>query len=489
MSSPSHRLPHALEQLWQRGRASFVLSIGIGGRSTTSHALRYLHDADWSGLLVEAEPVLAERLRTRAAEHSHIRVVHTAVAADHGEMDLLMVPADASGSAGAPQVLHGLASQIPVRAALHSSSYRALADRWGRPVRVPATSLPSLLKTHSIEFIDLLQIEAAGYEWAIFEQFDLGRFRPSVIRIGWSFTPPSDRIRMVRRLERHGYEVDSVTGELIALLPAAEEPAPIKATPHGEIVLYAITYNAPGQLERCLSSMETSAPELLRLRRKFLLDNSTLPDTRDAYDQLAARYGFTILRHGNLGISGGRYFCATHFHALDDAWAMLWFEDDMLIAGPTPSVCRNGFSTQVPSLLDHAAAIVVKEDLDYLKLSFTEFFGDHHLNWAWYNVPAIIRRAEFPDGTYRTRIDHTGTEDGVSYVVGELHYSNWPTLMTRRGNERLFVAKGEPLHEQHTMADAFMLLRAGQLRAGALLASPILHDRTYHYPADERREI
>jgi Methyltransferase FkbM domain len=490
MSTLDHTLTAALDELGRAGRSAFLVSIGVGGRFTTPSALRYLNNSDCSGLIIEAEPVLFERLRTGAGARPHVHLEHVAVAADDGEMELLTIPPRAFEAGGAPPVLVGLASQIPVRAAAHSASYRAMADKWGRLVRVPALSVETLLTRYQVRHIDLLQIDAAGYEWPIFNQFDLEQFRPAVVRIAWSYTPPADRIRMVRRLERLGYDVDSTRGELIALIPQAAptDQAPSQAS-EGDIVLYAITYNAPGQLERWLTSMQAHAPDMLRLRRKFLLDNSTLPGTRDAYDALASRYGFTVLREGNLGITGGRYFCARHFHALTGAWALLWFEDDMMMAGPAPSVCRNGFATHVPALLDRATTIVIKEDLDYLKLSFTEFYGDHHLNWAWYNVPAATRRQEFPDGDFRTRIAYTGAENGVSYVIGELHYSNWPVLMTRRGNERLFVAKGEPLYEQHSMADAFTLMRAGELRAGALLASPILHDRTFHYPADERREF
>lgn len=489
MSHADIQIDDALRILAGDGREVFVLSLGIGGRLTTANVTHYLDHYRWSGLVVEPAPALFERLHARLGGHSQMRLECAAIAASGDEVSLLVVPPQAFDINGAPPTLADRASLVPVRAAATSTHFRALADKWGRLIQVPALQLDTLLECHAVERVDLLQIDACGYEWSIFTQFDFARFHPAIVRLGWSHVPINERIQIVRRLERHGYLVNSQGAELIAVTPRPELQAPPLPQGEGDIVLYAITFNWPEQFERWLLSAEAAAPDLLRLPRKFLLDNSTRTETAPAYDALAARHGWTILRHGNLGISGGRHFCAQHFDQLDDAWGMLWFEDDMLLAPPSSGVCRNGFTTHVPALIDRARAIVVKENLDYLKLSFTEFFGDHHLNWAWYNVPEVVRQREFPDGTYRTRIACSGADEGVSYVVGELHYSNWPTLMTKRGNTQLFLAKPYPLHEQHYMADAFMLMRNGQLRAGALLASPIAHDRVYHYPADERKEF
>lgn len=332
--------------------------------------------------------------------------------------------------------------------------------------------------------VDVLTIVDMPSADRLLDRCNLPVMRPSVIRLGWRRLPVVERFRAVRRFERLGYVVDELQGEFVARLP---DPQPVVSEVSDEIVLYVISYNAPGQFALWLDSVEAAAPELLRLPKKFLLDNSTRQETRPVYDALGAPYDFTILRHGNLGISGGRRYCAEHFEALR-AFGMLWFEDDMQLAPSDMPVCRNGFITRVPGLLERARAIVIKERLDILKLSFTEFFGDHHLNWAWHSADARTRREEFPGGLHRTRIDFTGVDEGVSYAVGEFHYSHWPSLMTRRANQMLFLRSAVAVHEQEYKASAFRLMRDGKLRTGALLASPIWHDRSFHYTAEERRE-
>ena len=198
---------------------------------------------------------------------------------------------------------------------------------------------------------------------------------------------------------------------------------------------------------------------------RFLLDNSTSVETREGYDRLCELFGFTALRQGNLGITGGRVFCARHFDTLPQYDALYWFEDDMLLHAPDAPLCRNGFRAHVAGLDQAIKLIVRREHLDYLKLSFTQFFGDHHLNWAWYHVRRDLRERSFPDGTFRTRILHSGAEGGVSYIVGDVHFDNWPTYITRRGNALLFLTNDVPAAwEGCYMARAFELQQRGELR-------------------------
>jgi hypothetical protein len=166
---------------------------------------------------------------------------------------------------------------------------------------------------------------------------------------------------------------------------------------------------------------------------------------------------------------------------------MLFFEDDMLLHA-TPGRCRNGFPLTVPGLIEMLPAIVQREGLDFLKLSFTEVMADHHVNVAWYPATEAERARDFPLAN-TPRVTRTGSYGGCSYVVGDIYYSHWPTLMTRRGLELLFI--------QHPPAEltelAFMrrsqeLLARHLLRSGVLLASPIEHCRVANYAMAARRE-
>ncbi|MGE3190698.1 MAG: WlaTC/HtrL family glycosyltransferase, partial [Vicinamibacterales bacterium] len=150
------------------------------------------------------------------------------------------------------------------------------------------------------------------------------------------------------------------------------EPAPRAQGERGDLAVYVLTFNAPDQLAAWFDSVQRVEPGFLDAPTRVLLNNSTDRATDRAYDVLCARYGFEQVREGNLGILGGRLWCARHFARETDADFMVFFEDDMQFHAE-PGVCRNGFPPRVEGLLEKAIAIVRNEpSLDYLKLSYSE---------------------------------------------------------------------------------------------------------------------
>jgi hypothetical protein len=145
-------------------------------------------------------------------------------------------------------------------------------------------------------------------------------------------------------------------------------------------------------------------------------------------------------------------------------------------------------------LFDKIIDILESERLDYLKLCFSEFYGDNHENWAWFNVPQEKKSLYFPDtpdGSNKkaTVVKRTATYRGLPYAVGEYHYCNWPLLFNKEGNHKVFIeVKYEHLYEQTWMSHVMNLMREGKVTAGSLLASPINHERRYHYDGSKRRE-
>ena len=251
--------------------------------------------------------------------------------------------------------------------------------------------------------------------------------------------------------------------------------------------LYVITFNSPPQLQLLFDSITDANPELLRVKSKILVDNSTDETTKDAYDAMAVKYGFEVIRNGNMGICGGRQWVAEHFHNSDSKY-LVWFEDDMLMVKDV-QVCKNGLNMHVDNWLEKCIRIVEEENLDFLKISFSEFFGDHHKQWAWHNVPTHVKLKYFPDGTHRMQWKESGCIDGVSYLIGDIYYSNWPSVMTKAGNYKVFLeTKYASPFEQTIMSQCFQTMKKGRMRSGVLMASLINHNRVYHYSKEIRKE-
>jgi len=265
--------------------------------------------------------------------------------------------------------------------------------------------------------------------------------------------------------------------------------------------LYILTFNFPDQLIHTLETMK-KVPEWLSKPRLILLDNSTNDEAREKYKEIASAHNFEYISLGeNKGICGGRQFAAEHFHD-SDADYYFFFEDDMTSNPPDMEgkFCRNGFRKFIPNLYDTVHYIMEKEEFDYLKLSFTEVYWDNNIQTSWYNVPQAVRTEFWPDydklpvtgkdpNAPRTQFGKIDNMRGLAYITGDVTYTNWPMIMSKKGNEKVFIeTKWAHPYEQTWMSYVFQKQKKGEINAAVLLASPIWHDRIKHYTPEERRE-
>lgn len=268
--------------------------------------------------------------------------------------------------------------------------------------------------------------------------------------------------------------------------------------------IYVLTFNKPKQLESKLDHFVKYNSEWLSYTpHKYVIDNSVTPEVIGEMAKICEKYGFKHLPQGkNTGIFWGRKAAASHFDSLDCDY-YLFFEDDMHLNGlneDIPDFCRNGFRTKVPDLWDKMHNIMVREDLDFLKLTFTEYFLDNNQQVSWYNVSDEARREYWPHyhklpvhgfdpDCPRTRYDKIDNYDGLSYAVGQAYYCNWPLLMSKRGNKRVFLEdQPDRPDERAQMGCVFRRQVDGEIKAAVLLASTITHGRSEHYEQGERLE-
>jgi hypothetical protein len=144
--------------------------------------------------------------------------------------------------------------------------------------------------------------------------------------------------------------------------------------------------------------------------------------------------------------------------------------------------------------------IMSKEGFDFLKFSFSEFYGDNGTQFSWYNLPQDKRRELFPEkptlpvqgldpNAPRTKFKSIKTYQGLSYVDGEIYLCNWPILMSKEGNYKCYLkTKFEHPFEQTLMSQCFQETIKGNINPGLLLITPTEHNRFDHYESSLRKE-
>jgi len=262
-----------------------------------------------------------------------------------------------------------------------------------------------------------------------------------------------------------------------------------KKAKNNNVLLYINTFNSPDQLQMVLSSFENHDTNFLSKTNKVLINNSIDSSYNDHYLEIVKKYNFIDhIQQGNMGVCGGRQFAAEHF-ADSGSKYMLFFEDDMLL--DFNGSCKFGLTKKTENLFNTLIKIMHLEEYDFLKLSFSEFYGHNGEQWSWHNVSSEKRVKYFGQSKKRplTNFSHIKSINNTPYTEGEIYYSNWPHIIDQEGNQKCFLdTKWSRPFEQTWMSHIYSLVKEQKVKPAILLASPITHNRVHFYDSKIRKE-
>ena len=293
---------------------------------------------------------------------------------------------------------------------------------------------------------------------------------------------------------------DLKDGKLVSKQEEIKLSESVSFTPPSKdnIGLYVITFNSPEQFESLVKSMIEYDENFINKTRKILLDNSSDLTTTPIYSELCSKYGFEHIKKDNLGICGGRQWVAEHFDKSDLEY--MWFSEDDMFFQNNNETCRNGFNRYTPNLFEKCLKIMQKENFDFLKINYSEFYGDNGTSWPWYNLPQVKREEYFPENPNlpehgldpnppKTKFNNIMSQDGLPYVDGEIYYCNWTHIISKKGNKKMFIDTTWAYPFESTwMSHHYQMTKQNQLRGGLLLLTPVEHDRFIHYSIELRKE-
>lgn len=167
----------------------------------------------WRGILVEPQPGPFERLRQTYAGSDNLELVNAAVSAQPGTMTLWRVgdpqPSD-------PEWVEQSASFDRDHLIRHTHWRQDLIDRIvGLPVQT--VTLQELF-ARSPSPVDVLQIDAEGYDAQIVAMLDGIEHRPTIVRFEHRNLLPTQHAAAVAQLAGHGYRIAVNQDDTIAVL-------------------------------------------------------------------------------------------------------------------------------------------------------------------------------------------------------------------------------------------------------------------------------
>jgi len=184
----------------------FFIQIGANDGVTADPIHKHILKYGWQGILVEPVKFYFEKLVKNYEGQSDLRFENSAISHKDSECDFFMLPAR-----------HSRFPHIFAGAGLGSLSKSNLLKRWWRipfikktivKERVRCMTLGGLLQKYNIKNIDLLIIDAEGYDDQIVKQLNFNNWKPRILVFEHNNINRSRRIECESLLKENGYHVN-----------------------------------------------------------------------------------------------------------------------------------------------------------------------------------------------------------------------------------------------------------------------------------------
>ena len=185
------------EQIFRNRRNGTFVEIGGYDGWTGSNCVFFEKVMNWTGLVVEASPLLVKQIgATRSAN-----VIHAAVSEQDGTSTFLEV------TSGLKQ-MGGLIDHYPDEILRQVREDKRHAES---VITVPSTRLDTLLRAHALTKIDYCSIDVEGAERAVLRSVDFDEFDISVLSIE-NNRPIRESVSYQEIMSPAGYQLVAVIG-------------------------------------------------------------------------------------------------------------------------------------------------------------------------------------------------------------------------------------------------------------------------------------
>ncbi len=164
------------------------------------------------GLLVEPQPRVFAQLVENYKEHPQLSFENAAIAQQDGTATLFSF-------APAP----GLPPHASMLASFRRELLEANGHGYAGPIQstsVPSLRLPTLLRKHAVERLDILQLDTEGYDFEILKMLDFSTIKPALkpalIHFENNFLSPGESAECSSLLTKHGYRLLTLGIDTIA---------------------------------------------------------------------------------------------------------------------------------------------------------------------------------------------------------------------------------------------------------------------------------
>ena len=168
---------------------------------------------DYRGILVDAQPVAMARLNGKYGSDERINIVHAAITKSGEKVPFFHVD---HRDGLFPDWVLGTASLNKQSILKFSREFPGLEDRVVESL-VDGATIASLLDQQGFKSLDLLMIDAEGYDDELLRVFSFERVRPAVVFLEHSHLDAAQREAAVSLLVGYRYRVATLPSDILAV--------------------------------------------------------------------------------------------------------------------------------------------------------------------------------------------------------------------------------------------------------------------------------
>jgi FkbM family methyltransferase len=193
----------------------FFVQVGANDGIKDDPIRKFILATKWRGLLIEPIPAYFQNLVRNYSGHADRLIFENCAISDHeGHQTMFRIK---DGAAGLPAWATGLASfdravLQKVEASIPNLNDLIIEDK------VRCSTLESLLLKHNRSRIDLLQVDAEGYDYDIIRAIDLNVMRPRIVHYESKHITQRKQKELINKLVSSGYKVSTDGHDTLAAI-------------------------------------------------------------------------------------------------------------------------------------------------------------------------------------------------------------------------------------------------------------------------------
>jgi FkbM family methyltransferase len=206
-------IPIVLAAFARERRGVFFIQVGSNDGSHNDPLRAHLLRHGWSGIMVEPVPYVFERLRANYGAQKGVRLEQVAIGPVEGPIPFYHL---AQTDEALPQWYDQLGSFLRENIVKHADQIPRLEERILETM-VQSMTFRSLCRKHDVRKIDLLHIDAEGFDYEVIKTVDFGLYAPDVLLYEHKHLSASDLAACEALLRSHDYECLSDGADTICL--------------------------------------------------------------------------------------------------------------------------------------------------------------------------------------------------------------------------------------------------------------------------------